>query len=143
MFVVSVIIEDPEFTESIVNVTVPAGRSVKLGCSVRNLGSYKVWYYYFFPSEIEYVLNITIPTIYIFPPSYTETRIHYFDWTREKKIKHSSRTLSHYLDLANQPSTYVLFFGRKVIFQSNLPYTRREKKKYNNNIGTYYIINII
>lgn len=42
IFVVSVIAEDPEFTEPITNVTVPAGRNVKLGCSVRNLGSYKV-----------------------------------------------------------------------------------------------------
>lgn len=45
-FVVSVVMDDPEFTEPIVNVTVPAGRSVKLGCSVRNLGSYKVWYFF-------------------------------------------------------------------------------------------------
>lgn len=60
-FVFSVIIDDPEFTEPIVNVTVPAGRSVKLGCSVRNLGSYKVCY--FFSSEIEYVLNTTYACI--------------------------------------------------------------------------------
>lgn len=36
------IVEEPEFTEYIENVTVPAGRNVKLGCSVKNLGSYKV-----------------------------------------------------------------------------------------------------
>lgn len=35
-------IEDPEFTDVIENITVPAGRSVKLACSVKNLGSYKV-----------------------------------------------------------------------------------------------------
>nr|CAD7399996.1 unnamed protein product [Timema poppensis] len=34
--------EDPEFTEQIENITVPAGRNVKLACSVKNLGSYKV-----------------------------------------------------------------------------------------------------
>lgn len=34
--------EEPEFTDVIENVTVPAGRNVKLGCSVKNLGSYKV-----------------------------------------------------------------------------------------------------
>lgn len=34
--------EDPEFTESIENITVPAGRNIKLACSVKNLGSYKV-----------------------------------------------------------------------------------------------------
>lgn len=33
---------DPEFTDSIENITVPAGRTVKLACSVKNLGSYKV-----------------------------------------------------------------------------------------------------
>lgn len=36
------VVEEPEFTEYIENVTVPAGRNVKLGCSVKNLGSYKV-----------------------------------------------------------------------------------------------------
>lgn len=36
------VIEDPEFTDVIENITVPAGRSVKLACSVKNLGSYKV-----------------------------------------------------------------------------------------------------
>jgi hypothetical protein len=34
--------EDPEFTDVIENITVPAGRNVKLACSVKNLGSYKV-----------------------------------------------------------------------------------------------------
>ena len=36
------VVEEPEFTEIIENVTVPAGRNVKLGCSVKNLGTYKV-----------------------------------------------------------------------------------------------------
>lgn len=35
--------EDPEFTDVIENITVPAGRNIKLACSVKNLGSYKVW----------------------------------------------------------------------------------------------------
>lgn len=39
---VAVIQEDPEFTDVIDNITVPAGRNVKLACSVKNLGSYKV-----------------------------------------------------------------------------------------------------
>ncbi|XP_025423912.1 neurotrimin-like isoform X2 [Sipha flava] len=47
-----VVMDDPEFTEPIVNVTVPAGRSVKLGCSVRNLGSYKVAWMHFEQSAI-------------------------------------------------------------------------------------------
>jgi hypothetical protein len=34
--------DDPEFTEQIENITVPAGRNVKLACSVKNLGTYKV-----------------------------------------------------------------------------------------------------
>lgn len=41
-FLVSVVVEEPEFTEVIENVTVPAGRNVRLGCSVKNLGSFKV-----------------------------------------------------------------------------------------------------
>lgn len=36
------IVEEPEFTEHIENITVPAGRNIKLGCSVKNLGSFKV-----------------------------------------------------------------------------------------------------
>lgn len=36
------VLEDPEFTDVIENITVPAGRNVKLACSVKNLGSYKV-----------------------------------------------------------------------------------------------------
>ncbi|CAG9581349.1 unnamed protein product [Danaus chrysippus] len=35
------VVEEPEFTDVIQNVTVPAGRSVRLACSVKNLGSYK------------------------------------------------------------------------------------------------------
>lgn len=35
-------IADPEFTEEIGNITVPAGRDVKLACSVKDLGTYKV-----------------------------------------------------------------------------------------------------
>ncbi|ETN61465.1 hypothetical protein AND_006874 [Anopheles darlingi] len=35
------VLEDPEFTDVIENITVPAGRNVKLACSVKNLGSYK------------------------------------------------------------------------------------------------------
>lgn len=38
----SVETEDPEFTDVIDNITVPAGRNIKLACSVKNLGSYKV-----------------------------------------------------------------------------------------------------
>lgn len=34
--------EEPEFVEQIENATVPVGRNVKLSCSVRNLGSFKV-----------------------------------------------------------------------------------------------------
>ena len=34
--------EDPEFTDIIENVTVPAGRNVRMACSVKNLGSFKV-----------------------------------------------------------------------------------------------------
>lgn len=38
----SALSEDPEFTDIIENITVPAGRNVKLACSVKNLGTYKV-----------------------------------------------------------------------------------------------------
>lgn len=36
------IAEEPEFTDIIENVTVPAGRNVRMACSVKNLGSFKV-----------------------------------------------------------------------------------------------------
>lgn len=42
IFIVSVVMEEPEFTDVIENVTVPAGRNVKLACSVKNLGTYRV-----------------------------------------------------------------------------------------------------
>lgn len=41
----AVVVEEPEFTDIIENITVPAGRNVKLACSVKNLGSYKVCYH--------------------------------------------------------------------------------------------------
>ncbi|XP_030377830.1 lachesin [Scaptodrosophila lebanonensis] len=56
----SAIVEEPEFTEYIENVTVPAGRNVKLGCSVKNLGSYKVAWMHFEQSAILTVHNHVI-----------------------------------------------------------------------------------
>lgn len=38
----SVVVVEPEFTDVIENITVPAGRNVKFSCSVKNLGTYKV-----------------------------------------------------------------------------------------------------
>lgn len=35
------VVEEPEFTEVIENVTVPAGRNVRMACSVKNLGTFK------------------------------------------------------------------------------------------------------
>ncbi|XP_026843828.1 lachesin isoform X2 [Drosophila persimilis] len=54
------VVEEPEFTEYIENVTVPAGRNVKLGCSVKNLGSYKVAWMHFEQSAILTVHNHVI-----------------------------------------------------------------------------------
>ncbi|XP_055905768.1 lachesin-like isoform X1 [Eupeodes corollae] len=56
----NVVTEEPEFTEYIENVTVPAGRNVKLGCSVKNLGSYKVAWMHFEQSAILTVHNHVI-----------------------------------------------------------------------------------
>lgn len=42
LFFSAAVVDDPEFTDIIENITVPAGRNVKLACSVKNLGSYKV-----------------------------------------------------------------------------------------------------
>ncbi|XP_078036509.1 lachesin [Augochlora pura] len=40
-------VSEPEFVEEIGNITAPAGRNVKLSCSVKNLGQYKVaWMLY-------------------------------------------------------------------------------------------------
>ncbi len=36
---------EPEFLEPLQNVTVTAGRDIKLQCSVKHLGSYKVFIY--------------------------------------------------------------------------------------------------
>ncbi|XP_004519441.2 lachesin [Ceratitis capitata] len=54
------VVEEPEFTEYIENITVPAGRNVKLGCSVKNLGSYKVAWMHFEQSAILTVHNHVI-----------------------------------------------------------------------------------
>jgi len=35
-------VEEPEFAEPIENITVPAGREVRLACQVKNLGQHKV-----------------------------------------------------------------------------------------------------
>ncbi|CAO1386641.1 unnamed protein product [Diamesa tonsa] len=56
----NVITEEPEFTEVIENVTVPAGRNVKLACSVKNLGSFKVAWMHFEQSAILTVHNHVI-----------------------------------------------------------------------------------
>lgn len=50
-------VEEPEFTDVIQNVTVPAGRSVRLACSVKNLGSFKV--------RTPDVVYIEFPTIFL------------------------------------------------------------------------------
>ncbi|XP_071442823.1 lachesin-like isoform X2 [Hetaerina americana] len=52
--------EDPEFSEGIENITVPAGRNVKLACSVKNLGTYKVAWMHFEQSAILTVHNHVI-----------------------------------------------------------------------------------
>ncbi|XP_055296835.1 lachesin-like [Sitodiplosis mosellana] len=52
--------EDPEFTDVIENITVPAGRNIKLACSVKNLGSYKVAWIHFEQSAILTVHNHVI-----------------------------------------------------------------------------------
>ncbi|XP_037824081.1 protein amalgam-like, partial [Lucilia sericata] len=54
------VVEEPEFTEYIENVTVPAGRNIKLACSVKNLGSYKVAWMHFEQSAILTVHNHVI-----------------------------------------------------------------------------------
>ncbi|XP_060666669.1 neurotrimin [Drosophila nasuta] len=56
----NVILEDPEFTDVIDNITVPAGRNVKLACSVKNLGTYKVAWMHFEQSAILTVHNHVI-----------------------------------------------------------------------------------
>ncbi|XP_055297159.1 lachesin-like [Sitodiplosis mosellana] len=52
--------EDPEFTDIIENVTVPAGRNVRMACSVKNLGSFKVAWMHFEQSAILTVHNHVI-----------------------------------------------------------------------------------
>ncbi|KAL7303732.1 hypothetical protein TKK_0003865 [Trichogramma kaykai] len=38
---------EPEFVKEIGNITMPAGRDVKLACTVKNLGSYKVSVFFY------------------------------------------------------------------------------------------------
>ncbi|XP_017778664.1 PREDICTED: lachesin-like isoform X2 [Nicrophorus vespilloides] len=56
----NVVIEEPEFTEVIENITAAAGRNVKFACSVKNLGSYKVAWMHFEQSAILTVHNHVI-----------------------------------------------------------------------------------
>ncbi|KAJ8679701.1 hypothetical protein QAD02_015488, partial [Eretmocerus hayati] len=51
---------EPEFVKEIGNITVPAGRSVKLACTVKDLGSYKVAWMLFDQSAILTVHNHVI-----------------------------------------------------------------------------------
>ncbi|XP_051153832.1 lachesin-like isoform X1 [Leptopilina boulardi] len=53
-------VPDPEFVDEIGNITVPAGRSVKLGCTVKDLGTYKVAWMLFDQSAILTVHNHVI-----------------------------------------------------------------------------------
>ncbi|XP_034934008.1 lachesin-like [Chelonus insularis] len=53
-------IPEPEFVEPIGNTTVPAGRSIKLACSVKDLGTYKVAWMLFDKSAILTVHNHVI-----------------------------------------------------------------------------------
>ncbi|XP_063701072.1 lachesin-like [Culicoides brevitarsis] len=52
--------DGPEFTDIIENITVPAGRNIKLACSVKNLGVYKVAWMHFEQSAILTVHNHVI-----------------------------------------------------------------------------------
>ncbi|XP_066158694.1 neurotrimin-like isoform X2 [Euwallacea fornicatus] len=56
----NVVSEEPEFTDTIENITVAAGRNVKFACSVKNLGSYKVAWMHFEQSAILTVHNHVI-----------------------------------------------------------------------------------
>ncbi|XP_038111519.1 lachesin isoform X2 [Culex quinquefasciatus] len=58
--IANAVVDDPEFTDIIENITVPAGRNVKLACSVKNLGSYKVAWMHFEQSAILTVHNHVI-----------------------------------------------------------------------------------
>ncbi|KAF5299032.1 hypothetical protein FQR65_LT09495, partial [Abscondita terminalis] len=54
------VVEEPEFTDVIENITVAAGRNVKFACSVKNLGTYKVAWMHFEQSAILTVHNHVI-----------------------------------------------------------------------------------
>ncbi|KAF7989828.1 hypothetical protein HCN44_008502 [Aphidius gifuensis] len=53
-------VAEPEFVEEIGNTTVPAGRNIKLACSVKDLGTYKVAWMLFDKSAILTVHNHVI-----------------------------------------------------------------------------------
>ncbi|XP_018561385.1 neurotrimin-like isoform X2 [Anoplophora glabripennis] len=54
------VVEEPEFTDVIENITVAAGRNVRFACSVKNLGTYKVAWMHFEQSAILTVHNHVI-----------------------------------------------------------------------------------
>lgn len=76
------VVEEPEFTDVIENMTVAAGRNVRFACSVKNLGTYKVSktyhiyvthlnvlcefsYYIIYPHQFPFTLNTRIGTHWI------------------------------------------------------------------------------
>ncbi|XP_030748657.1 neurotrimin-like isoform X2 [Sitophilus oryzae] len=54
------VVEEPEFTDVIENITVAAGRNVKFACSVKNLGSFRIAWMHFEQSAILTVHNHVI-----------------------------------------------------------------------------------
>ncbi|XP_050497331.1 lachesin-like [Diabrotica virgifera virgifera] len=54
------VVEEPEFTDVIQNITVAAGRNIRFACAVKNLGTYKVAWMHFEQSAILTVHNHVI-----------------------------------------------------------------------------------
>lgn len=84
-------IPDPEFVEPIGNITVPAGRNVKLACIVKDLGSFKVAWMLFDKSAILTVQNHVItrnPRISVSHDKHRTWFLHINDVHEEDKGKY-------------------------------------------------------
>ncbi|XP_024876126.1 lachesin-like [Temnothorax curvispinosus] len=84
-------IPDPEFVDEIGNITVPAGRNVKLACSVKDLGSFKVAWMLFDKSAILTVQNHVItrnPRISVSHDKHRTWFLHINDVHEEDKGKY-------------------------------------------------------
>nr|XP_018904085.1 PREDICTED: lachesin-like isoform X1 [Bemisia tabaci] len=110
----AIVTEEPEFIAAIENVTVSAGRNVKLSCSVKNLGTYKVAWMHFEQSAILTVQNHVItrnPRISMSHDKHTTWSLHIENVQEEDKGRYmcqintvAAKTQFGYLNVVVPPN---------------------------------------